>query len=379
VKPVPALLALGTFAAGTSELVIAGILPLVADDLGVSIAVAGQLVTAYALGFALGAPVVAAVTGAVARRPLLLALLSLFVAGNALAALAASYGLLLLARVFVAVSAGSFEVAATAVAAALVPPAERGRAIALVVGGFSAALVLGVPLGTLIGQASGWRATFAAVAVLGAVVAAGLARFLPALDPPAAPESSGFARGALFRRPGVLPALLVTGLVFTGQYVVATYLAPFLEQRTGLDGTGVAAMLLLAGAASAVGNVVGGHGADRWGIRPTALAGVVISSLSLVVFSVVGTSPAGAAVSIGIGGLALGTFIPAWQYRLVSLVPDGPDLALALNLSVLNLGIALGAALGGVVVDGGGLAGIGLVGGLAALLALVPLQAERRP
>ena len=167
------LFALGTFAVGTSELVVVGILPLVAQDLHVSVAVAGQLVTGYAIGFALGAPALAALTSRVARRPLLLALLLAFALGNLLASMVTSYGLLLAARVFVACVAGTFEVVATATAASLVPPAQRGRAIALVVGGFSVALILGVPLGTLVGVETGWRTTFVGLALLTRLVALG--------------------------------------------------------------------------------------------------------------------------------------------------------------------------------------------------------------
>lgn len=374
-----ALLALGTFTVGTSELVIAGILPLIAADLGVSVALAGQLVTGYALGFGLGAPVLAALTARWPRRPLLVGLLLVFAVANLLAALPTPYVPLLAGRILAASAAGTFEVVATTMAAALVPPSQRGRAIALVVGGFSVALVVGVPLGTLLGQAVGWRAPFAALALLGLLVAGACAWLLPSLGGGARPlDAAPVSWLALLRRRAVALGLLAMGLLFTGQYVVGTYYAPALMERAGIDGRGVAAMLLLAGGASVLGNVVGGYGADRWGVGPTATGGTLGLAVALVAFSLAGGSPVGAGLAIGLGGIAIGAFIPAWQYRLVRLAPEASDLALALNLSALNAGIALGAALGGLLVDRGGLPRLGLAGGLIVLLALASLRAGLR-
>ena len=169
---------------GTSELVIAGVLPIIAADLDVSIALAGYLVTAYALAFAVVTPLVALTTARLPRRPMLLLCLGIFVMGNAVATFAPSFGWLMVARVVVAAASGVFEVIATATAAALVPEHQRGRAISVVVGGFSVALVVGVPVGTLIGVAFGWRAIFAALMGLGLIAAAGLVFLLPTLAPP---------------------------------------------------------------------------------------------------------------------------------------------------------------------------------------------------
>ncbi len=262
-------------------------------------------------------------------------------------------------------------------AASLVPPAQRGRAIALVVGGFSVALILGVPLGTLVGVETGWRTTFVGLALLGVLVLGGCAWLLPHLEASVV-KADGADGLTLLRQPTVLLALATTGLVFTGQYVVGTYFAPFLQERTGLDGTGIAAMLFLAGGASALGNALGGCGADRWGIGRTALMACVVLAGALAAVSLLGVSTTGAAVTLGLAGVAIGAFIPAWQYRLVALAPEAPDLALALNLSVLNAGIALGAALGGALVDLGALALLGVPGGMLVLLAVGPLLAGVR-
>jgi DHA1 family putative efflux transporter-like MFS transporter len=371
-SPLLSLLALGTFAAGTSELILAGILPLIARDLEVSVALAGQLVTAYAVGFGLGAPVLVALTSRVPRRPLLLAFLLVFTVGSAGAALAPSYGALMVCRVIVALAAGAFEVVATATAAALVPPAQRGRAIALVVSGFSVSLVLGVPLGALVGDRLGWRATFVGIAILGTLVLAGCAWLLPPVKE-AASQLSQLARLALVGRPAVLLGFTATWLLFTGQYVMGTYFAPFLQQVTGLDGTGVAAMLLVAGGASTAGNVLGGYGSDRWGAGRTATAGCLVLAFALALVPVVAANPVGAAATMALIGGSIGAFVPTWQHRLVSLVPQAADLALALNLTALNAGIAMGAAIGGLLVDGGSLATLGFPGASFVVLALVPM------
>ncbi len=253
----------GNFAVGTGGLVLAGILPLIARDTGVAITTAGQLVTVFALTYAVGAPVLATLTAAAPRRALMIAALLIFAAGNGLAAVAPDFGALTLARVVAALGAAMFTPTASAVAVALVPREQRGRALALVIAGLSVATVLGVPLGTLLGQRFGWRLTFAFVALSGVLAAAGVRVLLPTV---ATPPAAGLrTRLALLRQGAVVGALAVTMLVTTGQFAVYTYLASLLEEVTGLGEGGVSAMLLLFGAASVVGSVLGGWGTDRWG------------------------------------------------------------------------------------------------------------------
>jgi DHA1 family inner membrane transport protein len=367
------LLAVGTFTVGTSQLVIAGILPLLATEFDVSVAMAGWLVTGYALAFAIVTPLVAVRTGLLPRRPVLLACLVAFVVGNLIAVVAPSFGVLLLARAGVAVVAGVFEVVAVATAASLVPERHRGRAIAVVVAGFSVAMVVGVPVGTLIGLVLGWRATFGVVAALGIGAALGLWMVLPgAVTTNLGGGGPGRARD-LVRQPAVRTALLTTGLVFTGAYTACTYIAPFVEDVTGLSGQSVAGVLLLIGVTSSVGNVVGGLGTDRVGPSRMLLASFVTLAASLAALSLFGGLAPGVLVAVGMWGLAMGVFMPTQQSRLVALAPAGVDVGLALNLSALSVGVALGAAVGGAMIEDGGLASLGYVGAAIITLALALL------
>ncbi len=357
------LLAVATFVVGTSELVIAGVLPVIADDLHVAVATAGYLVTAYALAYAVATPLVAAGTGGVNKRLMLGGCLAVFVGGTAIAAVAPDFTWLMVARVITAAASGVFEVVATAAAASLVSPRQRGRAIALVVGGFSVALLVGVPLGTVIGNTWGWRATFGAMLAPGLLAALGIAWWLPTVPPTQAGRLQ-------LRSPELLAALTATALIFCGNYIPITFIAVLLEDISGLSPDGVAGVLLLLGAGSIVGNALGGYAIDRWGMR---LSGVV-GGLGMAM-AVAGLSAAGAQVGIAVAacvllGTAAGIFVPAQQSRLVQLGSAAPELALALNLAALNVGISAGAALGAGIVERGGLSVLGYVGGAVSLLAV---------
>jgi DHA1 family putative efflux transporter-like MFS transporter len=368
-----ALLAFGTFIVGTSELGIAGILPVIATDLNVSIAAAGYLVTAYALSFALVTPIVAATTGRFARKPMLVVCMAIFVVGNGLAVLAPNFAWLIVARVISAVASGVFEVIATAAAAALVPVHQRGRAIALVVGGFSVALLVGVPLGTLVGLAFGWRATFGALLVLGVLAVLGVLFLLP--NVPGAEELSNSSVLRLLARRDIVVALGATALTFTGIYVATTYIAAFLEDVSLLPPQAVAGVLLLLGLGSVVGNIIGGHGSDRWGMPPILFSSSVAMALGLAGVSLLGPIAMGVIGAFAVFGTATGVWVPVQQARIVALAPESPEFALAANLAALNLGIALGAALGSGVVDRGGLAIVGYLGAGIVVLA-IGLQAS---
>jgi MFS transporter, DHA1 family, inner membrane transport protein len=367
--PAVGLLGIGTFIVGTSELVIAGILPVVATDLGVSIAAAGYLVTAYALSFAVATPMVALGAGGRERKPMLVGCMAIFVVGNSVAVLAPSFAVLMLARVVSAAAAGVFEVVATAAAAALVPTHQRGRAIALIVSGFSVALLVGVPLGTLIGLGWGWRATFAALLVLGLVAVVGVQALMPVV-PRTAAEHSWASPRQLLAQPDVLRSLGAMALAFTGVYIATTYLAPFLEEVSSLPPQAVAGVLLLLGLGSVLGNLIGGHASDHFGTRPTLLASAVVMALGLAALSLFGPFAVATIVSFAIFGIATGVFVPAQQARLVSLAHGAPEFALAVNLAALNVGISLGAAIGSAIVDRGGLAILGYCGAAVAVVAV---------
>jgi MFS transporter, DHA1 family, putative efflux transporter len=358
------MLAVATFVVGTSELVIAGVLPVVAGDLRINVATAGYLVTAYAMSFAVATPLVAAGVGGVSRRAMLVGCLAVFVVGTALSAVAPTFEWLLVSRVVTAAAAGVFEVVATAAAATLVQTSQRGRAIALVVAGFSVALLIGVPIGTLIGNAWGWRATFGVLLAPALLVAFGIAVWLPAV-PRLQPAAL-----SILRAPGLIPALAATGLVFCGTYIATTFIAVLLEDISGLTPDGVAGVLLLLGLGSIVGNAFGGYAIDHWGSERSSLAGGLGAALALGLLSFGAPLAVVALAACTIMGTSLGVFVPAQQARLVHIGGAAPELSLALNLATLNAGISLGAAVGSALVDRGGLAVLGYVGAVVGMLAV---------
>jgi predicted MFS family arabinose efflux permease len=235
-----------------------------------------------------------------------------------------------------------------------------------VVSGFSVALLLGVPLGTLVGLAWGWRAVFVALLALGLVVLVGILVFMPRV----ARERAQQTPRQLLGRPEVLGALGGTALAFMGVYITWTYVAPFLEEVTGLPAQAVAGVLLLLGLGSVVGNAIAGHTADRYGARPTVLVSGSVMALGLAGVSLFGQQPLATISAFAVFGTATGVFVPAQQTRLVALAPKGPDFALALNLAALNLGISVGAAIGSGIVDRGGLAVVGYASAVVAALAV---------
>lgn len=365
------VLALGTFALGTDSFVIAGILPAIAHDLDVSVAVAGQLLTVFALSYALGSPTLAALTGAIARKRLLIVSLIVFTGANALAALAPSYAVLVVARVVAACGAALYTPTAAAAAAAMAPAEKRGRALALVTAGLTASLVLGVPLGAWIGGTLSWRATFWVVVVLAAVAALGIRTLLPEVATP--PQVRLRARVALLAQPHIIATVSFTVFGLAGGYTVYTYLAPLLLRETHLNIVGVSVMLLILGMASVFGNVAGGHAADRWGARRTLVVGTLLLGMALLVMPLVAPFVIGASLVIVVWGVAGWVNVPAQQHRLLTLAPDQPAVILSLNASGLYLGIAIGAAAGGIVLQRGSFVLLGVVGALWQVVALVVL------
>lgn len=335
------VLALGSFAAGSGLLVVAGIVPQIAADLHISIVAGGQIITAFALAFALLAPVLATATGHVPRRLLLLVALALFVFANLLSALAPSYLLLLATRVLAAVGMALYTPNAAAVAANLVSPRYRGRALATVLGGMSLATIFGVPLGTAIGSWLGWRATFAMVAVIGVCALVGLALALPSVR--ALPPASLSERVALLREPAVLVNLAITMLTTGGIIGLYTYLATVLAHTADLRGAQLAEVLLVYGLGGGLGTALSGRATDRFG----ALR-VLIAALSVVVVTEAMIPIARTAVMAGFllfvwGAAGWGFSIPQ-QYRLLTLAPAHPSVAVSLHSSASYLGQAIGAA-----------------------------------
>ena len=379
-------LAAGTFAVGTGLLVIQGILPEMARDLGVSVAAAGQLVTVFALTYAVSAPLLSAFGARFDRRRLLVFALAVFALSNLAAALSTSIALLVLARVAAALASALYTPNASVAGAGLAPPEARGRALALVFGGLSISTVLGVPLGTLIGGFAGWRATFLFVAALGAAAAAWVAIYLPA-PPPAPATNLGVLFGVL-RRPRVSALAAVTALTMSGTFLVFSYIAPLVGLVAGGGTNTVAAALLLFGVFSVLGNFLGGFAADRAGPRRTLVVGLSAYALSLgALWVLANLRPSGAVVLAAAGALAVWgvsnwAFNPPQQQRLLEAAPDAGSLALSLNASALYLGQAVGSAVGGYALALEQLANLPLLGALfvaGALLFMLLADARTAP
>src|SRR5579859_640708 len=267
------LLALGTFAIGTDGFVIAGILPSIAHDLSVSITLAGFLVTAFSLAYALGSPVLAALTGSVARRRLLLLTLSVFILANVLAAVATSFLLLLIVRMVAALSAALYTPSALTVAAALAPKEKRGQALSLITAGLTIATVAGVPLGILISTQLSWRTTFLLVALLGVIAFIGILALFPSIANP--PAVSLHQKLAPLRQPAIVITFVNLMIWVIGAFTVYTYLSSLLEHFTHLQGASISVMFLLFGGAGVIGNMIGGYGADHWGAVRTMVFGLL--------------------------------------------------------------------------------------------------------
>jgi MFS transporter, DHA1 family, inner membrane transport protein len=339
-----AALFLGTFVLGTAELIVVGLLDLIAADLGVSASAAGALVTANALGLAVGGPILAAVTIRLNRRTVLLGALVVFIALNAVMVLVADYGLFIVARVLVGVVQGVFIAAGFAAGISVVEPERMGRAMSAVISGVAVSAAVGVPLGTLLGQALGWRGSFTAIIAVAVVALAAIVGLVPSV-PSTGGGVANQARYAL--APRVLAVLSLCFLVFAALFAVLTYIVPFLQSVTGISGVAISMFLLAYGAATAIGSAVGGRFADA-NAAGTLLVGTVGVAVSLAALYLIGTIAFGVALAL----LALGLFgmgmMPSLQYCVVSLAGPGGQLAQSLPASAVNLGIAFGSAAGGI-------------------------------
>ena len=350
-----ALLFLATFTLGYSEELVVGVLDLIAADLRVPIPAAGGLVTAYAIGLAIGGPILTALTIRINRKSILLATLVVFLVATLLPLVVDNLSLFFLTRGIAGASGGLFIAAALITATAIVPAERTGRALSAVIAGFMVATAFGVPLGTLVGQALGWRGAFAAVLVLALPVTAAIAVAVPAV--PGTSGAAGQARYAF--APRVLAMLGLMMLVFTAISSAFTYIVPFLHDVTGVSGALVSVFLLAYGAATAVGSFAGGRFADRAAARTVTSATIGLAA-GLVALYLVGASAPLVAAALLIWGVFAFGMVPSLQYRIVELAGPGGELAASLPASAANAGIALGAVAGG--------AALGTFGAAAAVL-----------
>lgn len=343
-------LAVSAFGIGTTEFVIMGLLPNVARDLNVSIPSAGLLITAYALGVAIGAPIMAVITAKFPRKFTLIMLMGIFIIGNALCALSPSYGVLMFARVLTSLCHGAFFGIGSVTAASLVPENRRASAVAMMFTGLTLANVLGVPMGTALGQEMGWRVTFWAVTVIGLIALTALIKLMPA-------DQKGETTNIMqeisaLKNAGVWVALLMTVLFSASMFTLFTYIAPILTDLTGMTPNGVSIMLLLMGVGLTIGNIVGGKLSDWKLSRALVGTSIVIAIAQTVLYWTSGSLiPAGITLFLWAGTAFAAC--SALQMNAMLFGKDAPSLISTLNIGAFNIGNALGAWAGGVVIDAG--------------------------
>ncbi|MDO6682189.1 MULTISPECIES: MFS transporter [unclassified Oceanobacter] len=367
-------LTLSAFAIGTTEFVIVGLIPTIAQDLGVSLPSSGLLISLYAVGVAIGAPVLTALTGRWSRKSVLLSLMGLFVVGNLAAWQAPGYESLITARILTGLAHGVFFAIGSTIATSLVSKDKEASAIAIMFTGLTIALVTGVPLGTLIGQHFGWRATFLTVSLLGVIALIGSAVLVPKNLVQSAPATLR-EQFQVLMEPRLLLVYLITALGYGGAFTAFTYLAPILEQVSGFGPNAIALVLLVYGVSVAVGNIWGGKLADSHG--PIKALSIIFCALTLVllIFTFTANTPALAVLTVLFwGAFAFGN-VPVLQVYVVQLAerytPNAVDVASGLNIAAFNLGVAAGSMLGGVIVEDLSLMDTPWIGALIVALAII--------
>ncbi|MFD9812576.1 MFS transporter, partial [Streptomyces sp. NPDC059080] len=362
-------LAIGAFGIGTTEFVIMGLLPQVGADLGVSVPTAGFLVTGYALGVVIGAPLMTVLGTKISRKNMLMLLMGLFIVGNVISAVAPVFAVMLIGRVVASLAHGAFFGIGSVVAAELVAPEKKAGAISMMFTGLTVANVVGVPVGTFVGQSAGWRVTFLIVAALGVLGLAGVATLVPDVPKPAGVRLRHEV--AAFKNGQVILAMAMTVLGFGGVFAAITYIAPMMTEVSGFAESSVTWLMVVLGVGMVVGNLVGGRFADRrlMPMLHTALGGL---ALVLLLFTFLASGKVAAVVAVFlIGALGFAT-VPPLQKRVLDHAHGAPTLASAANIGAFNLGNALAAWLGGLMISARlGYAAPNAIGAALAAAALV--------
>lgn len=378
-------LTVGSFAIGMTEFVIMGLLPNVAEDLGVSISSAGQLITMYALGVAVGAPILTVLTHRIPQKKLLCLLMVLFILGNGISVFAPNYEILMGARLITALTHGTFFGVGAVVASSLVSPDKRAAAVSIMMAGLTIANIIGVPLGTFIGQHMGWRASFGSIAIMGIIALIGILVFVPNMRQKKTGSITGQITALL--KPKLLLYLLIGALGNAGLFTVFTYIAPLLTQITGFAEHHVTWILVLFGCGVTIGNIVGGKLAD-WKLMPSILGLYFTICIILTLFTFTLYSPIAAVLTIFLWGAASFAVFPGLQVRVMNLAQHAPALASTSSHSAGNLGNAAGAFIGGWVIThlditslpwvGAVLVALGLILGIASYMAERKLQQSEK-
>ncbi|WP_054025667.1 MFS transporter [Bacillus sp. FJAT-28004] len=366
-------LAISAFAIGTTEFISVGLLPLISEDLNISVTTSALTVTLYALGVTFGAPILTSLTSNIPRKTLLFWIMIVFIAGNSLAAIASGVGILLTARVISALAHGVFMSIGSTIAADLVPENRRASAIAIMFSGLTVATVTGVPLGTWIGQNWGWRAAFVGIVVIGIIAFIANMILIPS-DLRKGTRTPLREQVKLVTNGRLLLAFAITAIGYGGTFVVFTYLSPLLHDITGFKESTVAAILLVYGIAIAIGNVIGGKAANK---KPITALFYMFILQAIILFILTFTAPFKVAglITIFLMGLFAFMNVPGLQVHVVMLAeryaPKAVDVASAVNIAAFNAGIAIGAYLGGVVTDSIGLIHTAWVGALMVVGAVI--------
>lgn len=364
------ILAIVSFLVGTSEFVIAGILDRVASDVGVTLAAAGQLITVYSLAYAIGTPILIAITAKMDRRKLMLAALALFLLGNLVTITTTGFAMLFGARIILAIGTGVFMVVALTVASKTAQPGKQGGAIATVLLGFNLALILGVPLGRVIAGSYDWKMIFTGIGVLSLI-----AMFVLLLT---IPKSKGEIpvpireQLSLLKTPRISIALSISFFWILGYTIIYTYISPFLLTITGMSDQMVSIGLFAFGIASLLGSQVGGYGADKWGIPRTMIGGLLLHSGILLLITAFSHSFVFVLPLLMLWSFFAWSTGPVQQVYLIRMAPKASGIILSLNTSIVQLGMAVGAVIGGVVVENISLQAVGWIGAIGVAIALLP-------
>ncbi|WP_445480521.1 MFS transporter [Lysinibacillus irui] len=377
------ILAIVSFLVGTSEYIISGILDTIADSLGITLAAAGQLITIFSLVYAIFTPILMGITSSMDRRKLMILSLGLFVIGNILAFILPGYGLFVMARVIMALGAGMVVVTALTIAAKIAPEGKQGSSIATVVMGFTASLIIGVPVGRIISSAFGWKAVFGGIALLGIVAIIIIRATIPLIE---GDKSVPLVKQlALLKKRKVAIGLAITFFWLGGYSIAYTYLSPYLLQVSGIGKNYLSGVLLIFGIASLFGSKFGGFSTDRWGVQKTLIGGMLLHIIMLILLSIVTNSYSSVLIVLILWSFAAWSSGPTQQYNLATIEPESSGILLGLNQSVMQLAMAAGAGIGGVFVEKISLSSITWIGALGvtiaigATLALSRAQSSKTP
>ncbi|WP_348620272.1 MFS transporter [Paenibacillus polymyxa] len=363
------ILAIVSFLVGTSEYIISGILDQIATTMAITVSAAGQLITVFSLAYAIGTPILMAVTAKWDRRKLLLSSLGLFAVANVLSFILPGFGMFIAARILMALGAGMVVVTALSIAAKIAPAGKQASSIATVTMGFTASLIIGVPLGRMISSAYGWKTVFLGIALTGIIALIVISMTIPRLkgDRPV-PLLQQFA---LLKKPEVALGLGITFFWLGGYSLAYTYISPYLLNVSGVGEHMLSSVLLAFGIASLIGSKIGGYSADKKGIPFTLLGGMVLHGISLLLLPFAAHSLIAVFALLILWSFAAWTTGPTQQYNLVTLVPESSGVMLSLNQSTMQLAMAAGAGIGGVVVGQVSLASITWFGAAGVVIAIV--------